>query len=156
MKYLNLEYDNVGLECGFTSSVYYKKDNPLLELTLNFQISFEHLDEAIHILNKPLPLSVCMKQLPPYTIVCKTQINLIFKNIFKAASLSCYITVRVKILELLNKHLLYLIKIFLKKPIIQRNCFIILKEPKGHISCGENVLFKILYPTAGKKDPFKT
>ena len=118
MKYLNLEYDNVGLECGFTSSVYYKKDNPLLELTLNFQISFEHLDEAIHILNKPLPLSVWMKQLPPYTIVCKTQITLIFKNIFKAASLICYTTVTVKILELLNKQLLYLIKIFLKQPII--------------------------------------
>ena len=36
--------------------VSYKKDNPLLELTLNFQISFEHLDEAVHILYKPLPL----------------------------------------------------------------------------------------------------
>ena len=44
-----------------------------------------------------------MKQLPPYTIGCKTQINLIFKNIFKAASLSCYIIVTVKIFELLNK-----------------------------------------------------
>ena len=118
MKYLNLEYDNLGLECGYISSVYYKKDNPLLELTLIFQISFEHLDEAIHILNKLLPLSVWMKQLPPYTIVCKTQITLIFKNIFKAASLICYTTVTVKILELLNKQLLYLIKIFLKQPII--------------------------------------
>ena len=40
------------------TSVSYKKDNPLLELTLNFQISFEHLDEAVYILYKPLPLSV--------------------------------------------------------------------------------------------------
>ena len=30
-----------------------------------------------------------------------------------------------------------------------------LKEPKWHISYGENVLFKILYPTAGKNDPLK-
>ena len=73
MKYLNLEWDNVGLEYGFTSSVSYKKDNPLLELTLNFQISFVlHLDEAVRILNKPLPLSIWMKQLPPYAIGCKT------------------------------------------------------------------------------------
>ena len=92
----------------------YKKDNPLLELTLNFQISFEHLDEAVHILYKLLPLSVWMKQLPPYTIVCKTQITLIFKNIFKAASLSSYIIVTAKNLELLNKEPPYLIKIFLK------------------------------------------
>ena len=94
MKYLNVEYDNVGLECGFTSSVSYKKDNFLLELTfkLNFQIGFVlHKDEAIHILNKPLPQSVWMKQLPPYAIGCKTQIALIFKYIFKAASLSCYL-----------------------------------------------------------------
>ena len=49
----------MGLEYGFTSSVSYKKDNPLLELTLNFQISFVlHLDEAVRILSKPLPLSV--------------------------------------------------------------------------------------------------
>ena len=40
------------------TSVSYKKDNPLLELTLNFQISSEHLYEAIDILYKPLPLSV--------------------------------------------------------------------------------------------------
>ena len=81
MKYLNLEWDNVGL--GLTSSVSYKEDNPLLELTLNFQISFVlDLDEAVHILYKPLSLSVWMKQLPPYTIGCKTQIALIFKNIF--------------------------------------------------------------------------
>ena len=41
------------------TSVSYKKDNPLLELTLNFQISFVlHLDEAVRILNKPLPLSI--------------------------------------------------------------------------------------------------
>ena len=99
MKYLNLEWDDVGLECGFTSSVSYKKDNPLLELTLNFQISFVlHLDEALHILYKPLPQLVWMKQLPPYTIGCKTQIALIFKNIFKAASLSCYLIVIVKML----------------------------------------------------------
>ena len=98
MKYLILQCDNLGLECGFISSVSYKKDNPLLELTLNFQISFEHLDEAVHILCKPLPLSVWMKQLPPYTIGCKTQIALIFKNIFKAASLSCYLIVIVKII----------------------------------------------------------
>ena len=96
MKYLNLEWDNVGL--GLTSSVSYKEDNPLLELTLNFQISFVlDLDEAFHILYKPLSLSVWMKQLPPYTIGCKTQIALIFKNIFKAASLNYYLIVIVKI-----------------------------------------------------------
>ena len=39
-------------------SVSYKKDNFLLELTLNFQIRFVlHLDEALLILCKPLPLS---------------------------------------------------------------------------------------------------
>ena len=96
------------------TSVSYRKDNPLLELTLNVQISFEHLDEAVHILYKPLPLSVWMKQLPPYTIGFKTQITLIFKNIFKATSLSCYIIVTVKILELQNKQPPYLIKTFLK------------------------------------------
>ena len=96
MKYLNLEWDNVGL--GLTSSVSYKEDNPLLELTLNFQISFVlDLDEAVHILYKPLSLSVWMKQLPPYTIGCKTQIASIFKNIFKAASLNYYLIVIVKI-----------------------------------------------------------
>ena len=84
---------------GLDTSVSYKKDNPLLELILIFQISFKHLDEAVHLLYAPLPLSVWMKQLPPYTIDSKTQITLIFKNIFKAASLSCYITVTVKILE---------------------------------------------------------
>ena len=99
MKYLNLEWDNVGLECGFTLFISYKKDNPLLELTLNFQISFVfHLDEAVHILYKPLPLSVWMKQLQPYTIACKTQIALIYKNVFNTASLSCYLIVIVKIL----------------------------------------------------------
>ena len=142
------------------TSVSYKKDNPLLELTLNVQISFEHLDEAVHILYKPLPLSVWMKQLPPYTIGFKTQITLIFKNIFKAASLSCYIIVTVKILELLTKQPATLFDKNLPKIIIQiiiqRYCFIILKELKWHISCGENVLFKILYPTAGKNDPLKT
>ena len=37
-------------------SVSYKKDNPLLELTLNFQISFEHLDEAVH-MKQPVSLN---------------------------------------------------------------------------------------------------
>ena len=55
-----------------------------------------------------------MKQLPPYTIGCKTQITLIFKSIFKTASLSCYIIVTVKNIELLNKKSPFLIKIFLK------------------------------------------
>ena len=41
---------------------------------------------------------------------CKTQITLIFENIFKAASLSSYIILTVKILELLNKQPPYLIK----------------------------------------------
>ena len=54
-----------------------------------------------------------MKQLPPHTIGCKTQIALIFKNVFKAASLSCYI-VKVKLFELLNKQPPSLIQIFLK------------------------------------------
>ena len=35
-----------------------KKDNSLLKLTLNFQINFEHVDEAVHLLYKPLPLSI--------------------------------------------------------------------------------------------------
>ena len=69
---------------------------------------------------------------------------------FKAASLSCYITVTVKILELLNKQPPYLIKIFLKWPITLRDYFIILKEPKWHICCGENVLFRILYQKLNK------
>ena len=51
-----------------------------------------------------------MKQLSPYTMSCKTQITLIFENIFKAASLSSYIILTVKILELLNKQPPYLIK----------------------------------------------
>ena len=55
-----------------------------------------------------------MKQLPPSTIGCKTQIALIFKNIFKAASLSCYIIVKVNIIKLLSEQPFYLIKIFLK------------------------------------------
>ena len=98
MKYLKLEWD-VGLKCGFTSSVSYKKNNPLLELTLIFQISFvSHLDEAVHLLCKPLPPLVWMKQPPSYTIGCKTQNALIFKNIFKTASLSCYLIVIVKTL----------------------------------------------------------
>ena len=115
MKYLNIECDNVGSEwkLHLNTSVSYKKDNPLLELTLNFQISFEHQDEPVHILYKSLPLLVWMKQLRPYTIGCKTQVTLIFKNIYKAANLSCYITGTVKILELLNKQPPYLIKIFL-------------------------------------------
>ena len=50
MKYLNLECDNVGLEWKLRfRSVSYKKDNSLLELTLNFQISFEHQDEDVHL-----------------------------------------------------------------------------------------------------------
>ena len=56
-------------------------------------------DEAAHILYTPLPVSVWMKQLPLYKIGCKTQIALIFINIFKAAS--CYIIVAMKTLELL-------------------------------------------------------
>ena len=44
------------------TSVSYKKDSPLLKLTLRkrtFQISFVlHLDEAVHILYKPLPLPI--------------------------------------------------------------------------------------------------
>ena len=46
-----------------------------------------------------------MKQLPPYTTGCKTQIALIFLNKVKTASLSCYIIVTMKILQLLNKNL---------------------------------------------------
>ena len=51
MKYLNIECDNVGSEwkLHLNTSVSYKKDNPLLELTLNFQISFEHQDEDVHL-----------------------------------------------------------------------------------------------------------
>ena len=71
-------------------------------------------DEVAHILYKALPLSLWIKQLPPYTIACKTQIILIFLNIFKTDSLSCYITETMKILELLNKQPSCLIKIFLK------------------------------------------
>ena len=138
MKYLNLECDNVGLESGFTSSVFYKKDNHLLEFALNFQINFVlHLHEVVHILYKPFTLPVRIKQLPPYTIGCKTQIALIFKIS-------------------LNKQPPYLIKIFLKLKIIYINCFIILKEPEWHIFCGQNVLFKILYPTTGKNETLKT
>ena len=44
--------------------------------------------EAVHILHKPLPLLMWLKQLPPYTIGCKTQIALTFWNIFRAASSS--------------------------------------------------------------------
>ena len=92
MKLLSLECVNVGLESEYTSSVSYKKNRSLLELTLNFQISFVlHLDEAVNISNNLLPLSVWMKQLPPYAIGCKTQIVLTFKNTFTAASLSCYL-----------------------------------------------------------------
>ena len=55
----------MGLECGFTSSVSYNKDNPvfLLELTLSFQISFLlHLHEAALVLYKTLPLSHCQSE----------------------------------------------------------------------------------------------
>ena len=65
-----------------------------------------------------------MKQLPPYTIGCKNQIALIFENIFKTASLSCYIIETVKILKLLNKQPPYLIKIFLKLHIILKSCIL--------------------------------
>ena len=97
-----------------------------------------------------------MKQLPPYTAGYKTQIALIFQNIFKAVILICYIIVTIKILELLRKQSFYLIKIFLKSKNHLSKSLHVLKEPKWHISCGENVLFKILYPTAGKNDPLKT
>ena len=41
------------------TSVSYKKDHPLLELTLNFPISFLlYLDESVRVLYTPLPLSV--------------------------------------------------------------------------------------------------
>ena len=99
MKYLNLECDDVGLESRFTSSLSYKKDNHLLELALNFQISFVlHLHEAVHILYKTLPLSVWMKQLPTYSISFKNHIVLSFKNIVKTASVSCYLIAIVKTL----------------------------------------------------------
>ena len=81
--------------------------------------------------------------MPPYTIGCKVPIALIFKNIFKTASLSCYIIVTVKSLELLNKQSLFdknLLQIthHLNKllPSIERT--------KMTFSCGENVLYKIL------------
>ena len=138
MKYLKHECNNVTLEwkLQFRYICSLKERQSLTRITLNFQITFVlHLDKAIHILYNPLRLSVWMKQPPPYTIGCKTQIALIFKNIFKAASLSRYIVQTVKILELLNKQPPYFIKIFLKLHIIQRNCFIVLKEPKWHISC---------------------
>ena len=117
MKYLKHECNNVTLEwkLQFRYICSLKERQSLTRITLNFQITFVlHLDKAIHILYNPLRLSVWMKQPPPYTIGCKTQIALIFKNIFKAASLSSYITVAVKILQLLNKQPLYLIEIFLK------------------------------------------
>ena len=49
-----------------------------------------------------------MKQLTPYAVGSRTQI---FKNIYKAASLSCYIVLTKKILEFLNKTPPSLIKI---------------------------------------------
>ena len=58
-------------------------------------------DEAVHILYRLLPLSILVKQLPPYTIDCRTQIAIISWNMFKAASLSYYLIVTMKILELL-------------------------------------------------------
>ena len=57
----------------------------------------EH-DEAAQII--PLALIIWMKQLPPCTEVCKTQIALMFWNIFEAARLSCYVIVTMKVLEL--------------------------------------------------------
>ena len=115
MKYLNLECENVGLEwkLQFRYICILQERQSLTRIT--FQISFVlHLDEAIHILCNPLPQSVWIKQLPSYTIGCKTQIVLIFKNSFKAASLSWCTIVTVKVLELLHKQPPYLIKIFLK------------------------------------------
>ena len=55
-------------------------------------------DEAAPIIR--LALTIWIKQLPPCTKVCKTQIALMFWNIFKAASLSCYVIVTTKVLEL--------------------------------------------------------
>ena len=129
----------------------------LLELTLNFQISFVfHLNEAVHILYKPLSLSVWKTQLSPYTTGCKTQIAFIFKNIFNAASLSCYIILTVKNLKLLNKQP----PLFYKNiPTIKHHLNKLLHRieiTKWHLSCGENVLFKILHPTVVKNDPLKT
>ena len=92
--------------------------------------------KAVHILSKPLPRSV---------------ITLIFKNIFKADSLSCYITVTVKILELLNKKPPYLIKIFLKK-IIQ--IVSLYWKNQNHMFYVEKTFY--LNPTAGRNDPLKT
>ena len=113
-------------------------------------------DKAVHIFYKPLPLSIWMKQLPPYTIGCKTQIALIFWNIFKAASLSCYITVTMKILELLRKQPLYLIKIFPKSHNHLNKLLHRIVEPNWHIPCGENMLLKILCSTAGNNDLLNT
>ena len=101
MKYLKHECNNVTLEwkLQFRYICSLKERQSLTRITLNFQITYVlHLDKAIHILYNPLRLSVWMKQPPPYTIGCKTQIALIFKNIFKAASLSCYLIVIVKII----------------------------------------------------------
>ena len=106
MKYLKHECNNVTLEWKLQFRYIWslQERQSLTRITLNFQITFVlYLDKAIHILYNPLRLSVWMKQPRPYTIGCKTQIALIFKNIFKAASLSSYITVAVKILQLLNK-----------------------------------------------------
>ena len=55
-----------------------------------------------------------MKQLPPYTIGFKTQIVLMFRNVFNVASLSSYIIGTMKIIGLINKQPFHLIKIFLK------------------------------------------
>ena len=72
------------------------------------------VDKAIHTSYKFLPLSIWMKQVALDIIDSRTQIALIFKNIFKAASLSCYITLTIKFLELLNKNPPSSIKTFLK------------------------------------------
>ena len=40
-----------------------------------------HINEVAHILYKASPLSIWIKQLPPYTIACKTQIALIFRQL---------------------------------------------------------------------------
>ena len=58
-------------------------------------------DKAAHILYSLLAMSIWIKQLQPCTIGCKTQIALIFYNIFNAASMSCSIIATTKILELM-------------------------------------------------------
>ena len=50
--------------CDLHTSVSYQKVNFLLELTLYFQIRFVlHIDEAVHILCKPLPTATIHNRL---------------------------------------------------------------------------------------------